>query len=181
MKNTKKQVVSMNRKDFYNEILRNWKFGAQPASIQYLTTPKINEEGKTLFGEVKKVANVGVMIGYSYEGAVKNQKEREHKEREFLAQPLWKGKGYRVSTACAAHVEKGEKYLTYKKQQTFRSFYFDAALNMLTSGEVKPYFPKSDPGKYQGLDKPIYHREIDLNNVQKVKFRGTTYVLNGEI
>lgn len=156
-------------------MLANWNFGAKPASIQYVTEPKLTKEGKMRFGTVTKIANVGGMIGYSYESSVNNQLEREGKEREFMAQPLWKGAGKRLSTALAMHVEKQSFYLTYKAQQTFKAFHFDAALNFIPSALLKPFFPASDPAKYQGTETAVYHREISIDNVRKLKVNGMTY------
>lgn len=170
MRNTVKITVSQ-----LKEMLLNWNLGAQPASLQYVTTPKINKAGKDTFGEVTKIANIGCMIGYKYENSVNNQLERENKEREFMSQPLWKGKGKRLSTALSTHIEKQTFYLTYKAQQTFKSFHFDSVLNFIPVALLKPYFPQSDPAKYQGLDKPVYHREIALENVRRLKIKGCTY------
>jgi len=161
------------------EMLANWNLGAQPASIQYVTEPKLNKEGKARFGTVTKFANVGGLIGYKYENAVNNQLEREAKEREFLAQPLWNGKGKRISTALSTHIEKNSFYLTYKAQQTFKSFHFDSVLNLIPNAILKPYFPQSDPSKYQGTETAVYHREISIDNVKRLKFKKTTYEIVG--
>ena len=157
--------------------LRNWNFGAQPVSLQYETEPKLTPEGKLKFGSVIKLANVGGMVGYNYENSVNNQLEREGKERDFMSQPLWNGAGKRISTALSMHVGKGTFYLTYKAQQTFRALYLDSALNLIPSAIIKQYFPKSDPAKYQGTEKAVYHREISIDNVKRLKFQGTTYVI----
>ena len=162
------------------EMLRNWNFGAQPVSIQYVTSPKLTKEGKNTFGAITKIANIGAMIGYKYENSVNNQREREGELKDFLSQPLWKGKGKRLSTALSTHVDKGTFYLTYKKQQTFRSFHFDSALNFIPTSMLRPFFPTYDAGKYQGVDKPVYHREISVNNVRKLKVRGVTYNIVAE-
>ena len=155
------------------EMLKNWK-GAQPVSLQYVTEPKLNKEGKIQFGTVTKIANVGGMVGYSYENSVNNQLEREHKEKDFMAQSLWNGKGKRLSLALSTHIEKGTFYLTYKAQQTFKSFHFDSALNFIPVALLKPFFPKSNYDN-QGTDKPVYHREISIDNVRKLKFKKVTY------
>lgn len=158
-------------------MLLTWDLGAQPVSIQYVTSPKLTKEGKAKFGEIVKIANIGAMVGYKYENSVNNQREREGELADFMSKPLWNGKGKRLSTALSMHVEKGTHYLTYKKQQTFRSFHFDTALNFLPIALLRPFFPKSDPSKYQGIDKPVYHREINIDNVRKLKVRKTTYTV----
>jgi hypothetical protein len=117
------------------------------------------------------------MVGYVYENSVNNQLERESKEKDFVAQPLWKGAGKRISTALSMHTAKGTFYLTYKAQQTFRAIHLDSALNLIPSAIIKQYFPASDPAKYQGTETAIYHREISIDNVRRLKFKKTTYVV----
>jgi len=160
-------------------MLLNWNFGAQPASLQYVTSPKINKEGKARFGEVTKIANIGCMIGYKYENSVNNQRERENEIADFMAKQFWNGKGKRLSTALSTHIEKESFYLTYKMQQSFKAFHFDTVLNFIPVALLKPYFPKSDPAKYQGVEKAVYHREIGIENIRKLKFKGVTYSIQG--
>ena len=157
------------------EMLLNWNHGAQPASLQYVTEPKLTPEGRAKFGTVIKIANVGIMVGYIYENSVNNQLEREEKERNFMAKQLWNGKGKRLSHALSMHVEKGTYYLTYKAQQTFQSTYLDKTLKNIPNSVIKAYFPASDPSKYQGTETAIYHREISIDNVRRLKFKKTTY------
>jgi len=159
------------------EMLLNWSFGAQPASAQYVSSPKLNKEGKAEFGEITKIANVGIMLGYNYENSVNNQRERENEIRDFMAQKLWRGKGKRLSPALAIHEEKGTHYMSYKMQQTFKSFYFDSVLNFIPASLLKPFFPQYDTAKAQGVEKAVYHREIKIENIRKLKFRNTTYVI----
>lgn len=159
------------------EMLLNWNHGAQPASLQYVTEPKLTPEGRAKFGTVIKIANVGIMVGYIYENSVNNQLEREEKERNFMAKQLWNGKGKRLSHALSMHVEKGTYYLTYKAQQTFQSTYLDKTLKNIPNSVIKAYFPASDPAKYQGTETAIYHREISIDNVRRLKFKKTTYVV----
>jgi len=176
MNKTKKITEKITVKELV-EILATWNKGAKPASIQYITEPKLTKEGKARFGNVIKIANVGCMIGYNYENSVNNQLEREGKEREFLSQQLWNGKGKRISTALSKHIEKGKFYLTYKAQQTMRSFYFDNTLKPIPNAIIKAYFPKSDPAKSQGVDKPVYHREIAVENVKRLKCDGDSFII----
>ena len=158
-------------------MLRNWNHGAQPASLQYVTEPKLTKEGKMRFGTVTKIANIGIMVGYIYENSVNNQLEREAKERDFMAKQLWNGKGKRISHALSTHVEKGTFYLTYKYQQTFRALHFDSALNLIPNALIKAFFPVSNPAESQGTETAIYHREISIDNVRRLKFKKTTYVV----
>jgi len=174
MKNNEKKLT---RNEFI-DFLKNWRFGAQPVSIQYETEPKLTAEGKKKFGTITKLANVGGMVGYCYENSVNNELERENKEREFIAQPLWNGKGKRINLTLSTHIEKGTYYLTYKAQKTFRSFHFDDALNFIPTSIIKAYFPSSKP-QNQGVNegKEVYHREISIENVKRFKCRKITYII----
>jgi len=167
IKITKAQLVSM---------LQNWNYGAQPAAVQYSTTPKLNKEGKARFGDVTRIANIGIMLGYNYTNSVNNQRERENEMRDFMAQQLWRGKGKRLSPCLSTHVEKGTFYMSYKAQQTFKSFHFDSVLNLIPIALLKPYFPVNNYAS-QGTDKPVYHREISIDNIRRLKFKKTTYEL----
>ena len=173
-----KNQVEITKTELVN-MLTEWKFGAQPASIQYITEAALTKEGKKTFGTVKKVANVHCMIGYNYQNSVNNQRAREEELKNFMAQPLWRGAGSRVSTALATHNTKGTFYLTYKKVNTMKSFYFDADGNMLTTEELKSYFKPVYKPTNQGIEKVVNHREVGIDNVLKVKFRKTTYVIKG--
>ena len=169
-----KKTVKITKEELI-EMLRNWNWGAQPAAIQYLTHPKLTKEGKVKFGEILKIANINAFIGYKYENSVNKQREREQEIADFLSKPLWNGKGKRLSTALSMHVEKGTYYLTYKFERSLRAFHFDGALNFIPAALLKPFFPKSNPAKYQGVKKAIQHREINIDNVRKIKVRKTTY------
>jgi hypothetical protein len=175
-----KNNIKITRNQFI-EMLKNWNYGAQPVSLQYVTSPKLNAQGKARFGAITKIANVGGMVGYCYENSVNNQLEREAKEKDFVSQQLWNGKGKRISLALSTHVEKGTFYLTYKAQQTFKSFHFDTALNFIPIALLKPFFPQSDPAKYQGTETAVYHREINIENVRRFKFKKTSYELIPEM
>lgn len=159
------------------EMLKNWNFGAQPASVQYITNASLTKDGEAIFGRVIKIANVGGMIGYSYENSVNNQREREGLLKDFLAEKLWKGAGERVSTALARHIANGKLYLTFKKQQTFQSFYFTESGKPVSKNDLKPYFKPITPSAKQGVEKEVKHREISLDNTIRIKFRKTTYNL----
>jgi len=171
IKITKSQLIQM---------LLAWNHGAQPSAVQYVTSPKLNKAGKMRFGEVTKIANVGIMLGYNYTNSVNNQRERENELKDFMSQPLWNGKGKRLSPALATHVEKGTYYMSYKSQQTFKSFHFDTALNFIPVALLKPFFPSSLPTN-QGVDKPVYHREISIDNIRRLKFKKTTYEIIPEM
>ena len=133
-------------------------------------------KGKTKFGDVTRIANIGIMLGYNYTNSVNNQRERENEMRDFMAQQLWRGKGKRLSPALSTHIEKETFYMSYKAQQTFKSFHFDSALNFIPLALLKPFFPPKT-NHSQGTEKAVYHREISIDNIRRLKFKKTTYEL----
>lgn len=161
------------------EILKNWR-GARAVSVQYFSDSSLTASGKKAFPELKKIANIGCLIGYNYPNAVNNQREREEKEKDFLSKPLWNGKGKRISLALSTHIEKGTYYLTVKHQQTFRSIFFDfGKLEVKSKSELQDFLKKFTPPTNQGVNEgsEIHHREISVDNIRKIKGieAGVTY------
>jgi len=174
---TKKSVVTITRKQL-EEMLLNWNFGAQPATIQYITEPKINKEGKLKFGNVTKLGAVNCIIDYDFEKAVNRELVKEHKEPNFKVQALWNGKGQHINRRLIQHVETGAKYLAYKYQKGLRGLHFDSALNFIPTALIHPFFYASKPTN-QGVNegKEILARTIKIENIRKLKFRKTTYII----
>lgn len=176
-----KNVVKITQNDL-KKMLESWSFGAQPVSLQYVTDPDMNAANKRLFPFLKKIANVGGMIGYVYQNSVNNELARENKESDFLAQPLWNGKGKRISTALSTHIEKGTFYLTLKHQATYRSIFLDTEKLVVYSYNqikeyLKPYVAPQNQGVNEGRE--INHREISLGNIRRLKLRKVTYLVEG--
>ena len=171
MKNVKKIT-----KVELTQMLINWNYGSQPISVQYITQPKLNKAGKLVFPSLTKIAAIGGMIGYSYENSVNNQLQRENKEKDFISQSLWNGKGRRINKCLSEHIEKGEKYLTVKYQQSFISFYMNEN-QIVRREEVKPFLPPKAKNQSQGTEKEVVHLEININNIRKIKMRKTTYLI----
>ena len=156
-------------------MLVNWNKGAQPATIQYESTPKINKEGKSLFAGLFKLGAVNCIIDFDFEKSVNRQLIRENKEPDFKVKPLWNGKGKHINRRLIEHVETGMKYLAYKHERTLRSIYFDGALNFIPVALLKPYFYKSSKPKNQGTEKVINTRTLKIENIRKIKMLGRTY------
>ena len=149
-------------------MLDAWTRGTTTASVSYESKPQINKYGKETYGSITKVAKIGCIIGYDYEGSVNNQREREEMLRDFMAQALWNGKGERVTPATSRHKETGKRYLTYKWQQTHEQTYFDSEGNVVSSEDVKKCFYAKKPSTSQGVDKPVNHREMALPTILKI-------------
>jgi hypothetical protein len=186
---TKKRKVVRMTIDQLRDFLLNWdkSWGAQPASIQYVTEPYLIAEGKEKFGKVVKFGAVQAMLAYSYEDNVNAQREREGKAKDFEAEGLWNGYG-EVLNPCIAKrkvvktrqkngekfkVETGEVifYLRYRYLKGMKALHFDAAMNFLPKALVKPFFkPYYAPAK-QDLEKTIDARTLKLENVRRLRFK----------
>jgi len=169
-------------------FLLNWNFGAQPASIQYVTTPDLIAEGREKFGKVTKVGAVQGMIGYSYENSVNKQKVREGQEADFVTQPLWGGYGEVLNSAVAkrkvtktvqkdkvkSKVETGEVifYLRYKYENTLRGLHYDRVLNFIPKSVLKQYLKPYYAPKSQGVENEVHARTLKLENIRRLRFKG---------
>ncbi len=157
------------------EMLMNWNLGSQPATVQYATTPKINKDGKSVFGDLLKLGAVNCMIGYNYAKSVNNQRTREGKEADFEVEPLWKGKGIHLNSRIVKHIDTGVLYLSYKHERTLKSLHFDAVLNFIPSAMLKPYFYKSSKPQKQGVEEVVKPRTLKIENIRRLKFKKVTY------
>ena len=168
MKNTKKITLSE-----LEIMLANWK-GASPASVSYITEPSLNKQGKEKFGQVTKIANSNIFLGVNYQNSVNNQREREAMEKDFIAKPLWNGKGQKLSSALVNHIDNGTKYMAYMPIRSLKAFYFDAALNILSVDLLKPFFPERK-NESQGTEKIVAYNVVKLANIRKLKVNKITY------
>jgi len=165
-------------KDQLVDMLLKWNYGAQPASIQYLSTPEINKLGLEKYGIVFKLASIGCMLGYIYSNSINNELKKQRIDQNFLSLPLWKGQGQRLNPLLAKHIGNGKLYISYKYQQTFKSYYFDQNLNRLNENDIILYLKNSKP-KINNIDKPvIQHRELSIENIKKIKFKKVTYIIS---
>lgn len=175
-----KNIVKITQNQLF-EMLLNWNFGAQPVSVQYVTEPDfLNVATKRNFADVKKIANVGGMVGYVYGNSVNNQLEREGLEKNFISKPLWNGAGQRINTALSNHKAKGTYYMTFKHQTTYRSIFIDfMSLIVYSHNQLKPFLKPFASPTNQGVTegKEIFHREISLENILKLKMKKVTYVI----
>ena len=169
-------------------FLLKWNFGAQPASIQYVTSPALIAEGKEKFGKVTKVGAVQGMIGYNYENSVNKQKVREGQDADFVVKPLWGGYGDVLNSAVAkrkvtktvqkdkvkSKVETGEVifYLRYKYENTLRGLHYDRVLNFIPKSVLKPFLKPYYAPKSQGVEQEVHARTLKLENIRRLRFKG---------
>jgi len=186
---TKKRKVVRMTVDQLRDFLLNWNksWGAQPASIQYVTEPALVAEGKEKFGKVVKFGAVQAMLAYNYEDNVNAQRKREGKAETFESEALWNGYG-EVLNPCIAKrkvtktrqkngekfkVETGEVifYLRYRYLKGMKALHFDAAMNFLPKALIQPFFKPYYAPKKQDVDKAIDARTLKLENIRRLRFK----------
>lgn len=159
------------------EMLTNWNYGAQPVTIQYATSPKINKQGKTLFGDILKLGAVNCMLSFSYENSVNRRLDKEDKEADFKAKPIWNGKGEHVNQRIIRHIDTGALYLQYKFQKQLKALHFDSVLNFIPDAVLRPYFYKSSRPANQGVSEgnEIIVRTLKIENIKRLKMKKQTF------
>jgi hypothetical protein len=171
-----KTTQKISRNEFLTLMLNSK--GAMPCSLTYKTNVKMKKEGISIFGEIMKINFMQAFLGASYENSVNRQLEREEKEKDFIAQPIWKGKGKRINLCLVQHTDTNKYYLSVLPLKTLKTIFFDNMLNLVEKSKIQPYFYAVNKPQNQGTDKEIYHLEIGIENVLKVKMNKITYILD---
>jgi hypothetical protein len=121
-----------------------------------------------LKGLIKR-SKVNGAIGIHYTNSVNNQRIREEKEADFVAQPrTW---GIRLEgTPLVQH--KDNYYLEVKVQSTQKPDYFFNG-KRIDSEEVKPYLPQNKTR--QDLNKEVILRDYNISSIKRIKIDGNEY------
>jgi len=146
--------------------------GTEFATIEVLTDAKLKKTGNPFEGTVMKRSKMNVCIGFNYENSVNNQRSREEVEEEFKSQPRrW---GTRIDLKTVAH--NGNVYLTVKSEKCLStSFELDGTI--ISEGKIKHLLPKKYVSKTQGVDKEVVYRDINVENILAINFRGEEYII----
>ena len=172
--------------DLY-EIFDNLK-SCTAVSIQTETIPaflKTNRGTGESFpygkGEISKVGIMSGLIGCSYANAVNNQLGREDKELDFTPQPRTWGR-LMVNKVMVYHVNKQKQenfYLQMHVTAAQKSIYLDGDKEVSVD-ELQGWLPKKDaPSTQNDLEKKIILRDINLENIKRIKINGELLVIEG--
>lgn len=161
----------------------------QPISLIALTPVDAKKTDNALPGRLMKLAKYRAWVGSSYEGMVNNRiaKEGNADILTFVAAPRSWGK--HVSAALVHHVTKeGDErwylsaqilaapspmYLVEHVKEHLRQRRL--RLTGIAKEKIAHLLPASRPPKYQAIDKPVIHRDIDLRNIRTIAVGGETY------
>jgi hypothetical protein len=140
--------------------------------IQFVaeTPVKMNKTGNPYIGATK-VANISGQLGKDYSIAVNNQRAREDKEMDFIAQAP-KGKLHTDCKHFLIDEKTGEKtylvvYPSKKSDETKAEypdkFYFEG--KEISEELLKPFYPPFSANKSQGVAKVIDYKTYGFHNV----------------
>lgn len=159
-------------KDYLLSIKR-----ACPVSVDMEAPARMTKTGNPYLGTIKK-STINGMAGGDYGLGVGTQELRAHEDDpnyqlQFKAEPLWGGKGERISPLVAYHKEKNEYYLVIGTPKSGRSEYiFQGA--PIDVAKLDQWLIKSAPSVKQmsvGIeaDKTIQPRMVTLKNIKHIR------------
>lgn len=157
-------------------ILENIK-GTTAVSIVSITIPKYLKQSRTKREPFpfkilpKKISVVSGMIGFNYQNSVNNQRLREEKQDDFVAEPRkW---GERVpKTPFVTY--KDEYYLEIKVQSS-ESVYL-LRNKPIAKELLEDFLPKSSSSR-QELDKEVILRDYKISNIYTIKLMNEVYII----
>lgn len=146
--------------------------GAEPVSVDIVTTPNMRKTGNPYLGCTKSVTLSG-MFNFDYENSVNNQLAREGKDAEFEAQKrAW---GERVGNWIK---HDDAFYLQLKVQGASTPVYVDAKGARIDPTLLEPFIYKSKkPHTQEDLDKQIVVRSVKLENIAVIRVKGAEYLV----
>jgi hypothetical protein len=166
-------MTTISRDELLNK-LRNIK-GTTAIGITTVTKPdmnkKVNGEPNPYYGRVSKWARRSCMIGFKYTNSVNNQREREDKDADFVAQPRkW---GVRIAgTPLVEH--NGKFYLECKVERVLESHYF-LDDDLADDEVVEPYLVKRSQSGRQGVDREVILIDPALENIESIVMFGEVF------
>jgi hypothetical protein len=160
-------------------LLRNVK-GTTLAGVVILTVPQVNKKvngvANPIHGRVQKRAHRNVVLGFKYENSVNNQRIREDKDADFVAEPrAW---GVRIDgTPLVSHNDN--LYLECKVERVVEAQYLLDG-QPVEDSEVEPYLPVRKPSSRQEVDRPVVLIDVKLENVEQLRIFGEVYNVVGD-
>jgi len=161
--------------------------GCRAISFTATTEPCL-KKGHPFGNRLRKTSYVSGMIGWVYENAVNNQRNREGRPidpltgevEHFTADARKWGMRYRRpdgSLSPFVH-HKGEQYLEVKVQKSLRHFYhLENGQPIGAKGRkiVREFLAKKEEGKRQKVERPVILRDYNLKNIREVTINGETH------
>lgn len=154
--------------------------GAKIVSIVTSTDPKLKKTGNP-YTNVRKVSRFTGQIGFDYENAVNNQREREGVLTDFQSQSSYARPVFRLDgtfTPFAEHKVSGKRYLRIRPLSHGETKYVDNNTGQEISKEtLKPWLPVKTASATQGTEKEVAFRLFELDSIKSVGLDGKNFVL----
>ncbi len=166
------------------------KNGARICTLTVITEPDLY---KNLVGNnyekivnpylsVKKISRVNCIINFQYSNVVNRQRDREGKEKDFVASPrLW---GTRLQgLPFVSHINKnGEAkiYLEVKMERILEIEYRDDLGNVIDETLINKWLKKKETTKikeHQGLEKEVILKDYNVKNIITINIDGIGYII----
>ena len=150
--------------------------GSHPATLVTRTYPKLRKNCP--YSNVVKESRINVIMGFSYQNSVNNQREREDRDTDFIPLPLkW---GHHIVSLEGKPLpvieHKGETYLQVKVQKVLSSTYL-VDDKPIDESEISPYLPDRKEGERQEVDNPVIVRTFKLDSIQVIYAKGCEITL----
>lgn len=159
---------------------------ATPITIVTSTVPKMRKTGNQYYDRIRKITVANVFANCNYEAAVNRQREREHKEQDFVVQP--RAFGTRITlngknTPVIEYTNKDGQYKRYLEIQPrpnlkFETSYIIDGVRPIEKEEFDEYLQvPAGNGERQGLNQSIVVNTYDVRNLVEVRMFGSDYVV----
>ena len=169
----RKQYTIQNSQSDLLSLLKNHK-GNGFAHIIAKTIPAMNKKGNPYFGNLYKITDSQVQMGFHYINSVNNQLEREGLAPDAELKPRqW---GNRINgTPLVEHIKKGESekrfYLETKIERVNSSKFYTIEDNReIGKANLLPWLKKqSESSTQEDLTKKVYLRDYALDSIMWIR------------
>lgn len=146
------------------------------------TKVRMNKGGNPFYGEVIKRKSANYLVGCSYEKRVNNNRVKEDKDQDFVAQSCTVGKHI---SKCVLWNNNTKKYYlmveimnqsadTPKTTYIFRN-------NEIELGQIKMFLPTPSNYQSQDLDNTVKVITIALDNILQITINKQSYMIVDEV
>ncbi len=145
----------------FEDLLLKFK-GAKPVSLSALSDARL----KAPYNDVLCYSKVNGMVNAIYQNSVNNQRAREGKKENFIADSLPYGKWHKNSRTLIQHKES--IFLRLKRECVYYRFYIRLAGNkliLIPAKQVEQYMTPASVSLKQGVKRQVEVRNYKLNSI----------------
>lgn len=134
------------------------------------TIPTMSKKDNPYHGRIIQITSAVGTINWSYQDAVNEQRVKEGKMPDFVADERKWG------TKVGVFIEHNNRlYLEVKIEKYSEIKYFDIEGVEISRDLVEQFFPVRKPSKTQNLYDEIVLRDYEIGNIRSITFQGQTY------